>query len=103
MGAAEPLRSAGLIVLQVAVSFVGYWLVVMQTFSIDGCGFRCDFTLVTVAVRGELVVAIAAAAVSMVIVVARGIRPSWWAPVGGIGLVVATTAAAMVAVQIATH
>lgn len=103
MGAAEPLRSAGLIVLQVIVSFVAYGVVVMQTFSIDGCGDRCDFTLVTVASRGELIVSLVAAALSVVIVVARGIRPSWWAPVGGMALVVVTTVIAMYAIRVATQ
>lgn len=103
MGAAEPLRSAGLIVLQVIVSFVAYGVVVMQTFSIDGCGDRCDFTLVTVASRGALVVSVVAALVSAVIVVARGFRPSWWAPVGGMALVAATTVIALYAIRVATH
>lgn len=103
MGAAEPLRSAGLIVLQVIVSFIAYGMVVMQTLSIDGCGYRCDFTLVTVASRAALVVSVVAALVSVVIVVARGIRPSWWAPVGGIALVVVTTGIALSAIHIATQ
>lgn len=103
MGAAEPLRSAGLIVLQVIVSLIAYGMVVMQTLSIDGCGYRCDFTLVTVASRAALVVSVVAALVSVVIVVARGIRPSWWAPVGGIALVVVTTGIALSAIHIATQ
>lgn len=103
MGAAEPLRSAGLIVLQVIVSFIAYGMVVMQTLSIDGCGDRCDFTLVTGASRGALVVSVVAALVSVVIVLARGIRPSWWAPVGGIALVVVTTGIALSAIHIATQ
>ncbi|WP_294943729.1 hypothetical protein [uncultured Microbacterium sp.] len=103
MGAAEPLRSAGLIVLQVIVSFIAHGMVVMQTFSIDGCGDRCDFTLVTVASRGALVMSVVAALVSAVIVVARGFRPSWWAPVGGMALVVVTTVIAMYAIRVATQ
>lgn len=102
MGAAEPLRSAGLLLLQVIVSFIAYGMVVMQTFSIDGCGDRCDVTLVEVAARGALIVFIVAAALSLVIVVARGIRPSWWAPVGGIALVIVTTVVALYAVRVAT-
>lgn len=82
---------------------IAYGMVVMQTLSIDGCGYRCDFTLVTVASRAALVVSVVAALVSVVIVVARGIRPSWWAPVGGIALVVVTTGIALSAIHIATQ
>jgi len=93
-----------LIFAQVGVSILAGYFVLMQTFSVAGCGSRCDFTLVSVAVRGTLAIAIIALVTSVAVVIVRSRqgRSSWWAPVAAMALMVATGAVATALVIVGT-
>jgi hypothetical protein len=93
-----------LIGVQLAVSIGATYFVTLQTFSVAGCGDRCDYDLVTAAFRGTIIAASVALLGSIGVVVARSRQglPSWWAPVAGMVLVMAAATLAVLLVRLGT-
>jgi len=97
-------KSVILLLVQLAVSAVTVTLVMMETFRVAGCDEDCDYGLVALAFQGTIATTIGAFVVSAVIVMSLGMRrrPSWWAPVAAIVLVLATGVVAALLIRVAT-
>lgn len=97
-------KGVGLLVLQaLAVVAIYYWIVA-QSLSVSGCGYGCNYELLTASYDAFIWVAIGAFLASLVGVVllsSRG-KESWWVPLVGLGLTVIVGIFTLVAMQIAT-
>lgn len=97
-------KGVGLLIVQVIVAVIMYYVIVMQSMSVAGCGNSCNYALLTVAYDAYLWVAaisFLASLVGVTILSSRG-RDSWWAPMVGLGLTVLAGVFALIAIPIAT-
>lgn len=97
-------KGIGLLVVQVVVAAAIYGWIVMQSFSVAGCGYSCNYPLLSAAYNTFIWVAVGSLLVSLVGVVILSSRgnESWWVPGGGLGLTVLAGTFTLVAMQIAT-
>lgn len=93
-----------LIVQVLLAAAAGYW-VFMQTFLVAGCVDACGFEVVSIAWQAQLFVSLGSVVLSALLILvfyARG-KETWWAPAVGIAVVLVTTIATTVAINVATR
>lgn len=97
-------KGIGLLVVQAVVAAAIYCWIVLQSFSVAGCGYSCNYPLLSAAYNTYIWVAVGSFVVSLVGVVILSSRgnESWWVPGGGLGLTVLAGTFTLVAIQIAT-
>lgn len=85
----ERAKSVLILVGQIVVSVIVVGYVRFYSMRLSGCQSGCDYALGRAATDGVLWLALAALAVAIFVVYARGRRglPSWWAPAAATGVV----------------
>jgi hypothetical protein len=95
----ERPRAVLLLLLQIGLSSVAGYVVLMQTLSVTGCADDSCSRTVWITYVGMLALLVLLLLASTTIIVVRGLRqqPSWWAPTASIVILsVATVVAAAV-------
>ncbi|WP_309104112.1 hypothetical protein [Microbacterium sp.] len=97
-------KGIGLLIVQGILSLCLNFWILLTSLKIAGCGDFCDYALAGGALEAHRWIHIGAftAAVLAVIVLSLLGKESWWAPAFGIAVILLTTVAATIAIDVAT-